>query len=195
MKVIRPAFLKLSERAETAFEIKGKTSHPLLTSCNITEKSLSQGTNDSTLRFVLHKLHWITKKCLFARLEPDWTDPIHSVKAKYYTTAYTSLCVSVPCTVYSMDIWKTPVCLSVHHCDREVNVKMWRWLPFSPTIIATRIRMIPLECRIRLSHSDRRVRLVLIGSVASIQWFGFSIMDIHTVTSSSVESIQLTTSP
>lgn len=44
-------------------------------------------------------------------------------------------------------------------------------------------------------QSDRCARLVLIGSDVSIQWFGFSIMEVHTVTSSSVESIQLTASP
>lgn len=46
-----------------------------------------------------------------------------------------------------------------------------------------------------VGHTDRCVRLVLTGSVASIQWFGFSIMEVQTATSSSVESIQLTVAP
>lgn len=46
-----------------------------------------------------------------------------------------------------------------------------------------------------MSHLDHCERLVLIGSVASIQWFGLLIMEVHTATSSDVESIQVTVSP
>lgn len=47
----------------------------------------------------------------------------------------------------------------------------------------------------KCQSDEQCVRFVLMGKVASIQWFWFLIMDVHTEISSSVESIHLTFSP